>query len=79
MKQRTKRRIRQLAIILVGIPVAAWALEEAARRAEASQGPSTMSRSLRTGSEFLGQLGRGPLATRLRERRDATRTDGPRP
>jgi hypothetical protein len=77
-----KRRIGQLAILVVGIPVAAWALEEAARRTEAKKGPSATSRRLRQGAEWLGHLGQGPLATRLRRSRAATtvtRTGGPRP
>ncbi len=79
MKQRTKRRLRRLAIIAIGIPVAAWALEEAARRSEAKKGPSTASRRLRTGADWLGQMGRGPLASRLRRPPEpVARAGGPR-
>jgi hypothetical protein len=81
MRRSTKRRIGQLAILTVGIPVAAWALEEMARRTEARKGSSATSRRLQQGAEWLGHLGRGPLAARLRERRSATsvtRTDAPR-
>jgi hypothetical protein len=80
MKKRTKRRLRRLAIIAIGIPVAAWALEEAARRSEARSGPSPTSRRLRTGADWLGRMGRGPLASRLRRPPEpAARPDGRRP
>ena len=35
MRTTTKRRARQLALVTVAAPVAAWALEQAARRADA--------------------------------------------
>ena len=65
MRTRTKRRARQLALVTVAAPIAGWALEQAARRAEA--GDKT-SRRLRQGADFVQRVGRGPLADRLRQR-----------
>jgi hypothetical protein len=69
IRRRAMRTLRRLAIITVLIPLAAWALDEAARRAE-RQGSSPMSQRLRQGSDWLGGMGRGPLAKRMRQRRD---------
>jgi hypothetical protein len=68
MRYRTKRRVRQLALITVAAPVAAWALEQAARRAEARDRPSPTGRRLRQGAAFVQRFGRGPLADRLGRR-----------
>ena len=68
MRRTTKRRARQLALVMVAAPVAAWALEQAARRAEASSKTSPTSRRLRQGAEVVQRFGRGPLADRLRQR-----------
>jgi hypothetical protein len=51
----------------VAAPVAAWALEQAARRAEADDKSSVTSRRLRQGADLVQRLGRGPLADRLRQ------------
>jgi hypothetical protein len=64
MARRTRRGLRRLAIITVAIPLAAWALEELARRTEARRPASPWSRRLRQGSEWVGTFGRGPLARR---------------
>ena len=76
MRPRMKRRTRQLAFVTVAIPIAGWALEQAARRAEARDHASPASRRLRQGAEFVQRWGRGPLADRLRRpATTATRTD----
>jgi hypothetical protein len=61
----------QLALVTVAAPVAAWALEQAAQRAEARDRTSQVSRRLRQGADFVQRFGRGPLAGRL-GRRPAT-------
>jgi hypothetical protein len=68
MRTRTKRRARQLALVTVAAPVAAWALEQAAHRAETGDKTSPTSRRLRQGADFVQRFGRGPLADRLRQR-----------
>ena len=74
MRTTTKRRARQLALVTVAAPVAAWALEQAARRAEAGDKTSPTSRRLRQGADFVQRFGRGPLADRLRRQPAATVT-----
>ena len=74
MRTTTKRRAGQLALVTVAAPVAAWALEQAAHRAEAHDQASPASRRLRQGADFLQRLGRGPLADRLRRRPATTAT-----
>jgi hypothetical protein len=68
MRTRTKRRTRQLMFVTVAVPVAAWALEQAARRAEARDTTSPTSRRLRQGASFVQRFGRGPLADRRQRR-----------
>jgi hypothetical protein len=65
------RRVRRLALAMVAAPAAAWALEQAARRAEARDSTSPASRRLRQGANLVQRFGRGPLADRL-GRRPAT-------
>jgi hypothetical protein len=65
MRTRMKGRARRVALVTVAVPVAAWALEQAARRAEARDRTSPTSRRLRQGADFVQRLGRGPLAARL--------------
>jgi hypothetical protein len=67
MRRTTKRRAGQLALVTVAAPVAGWALEQAARRAEARDQASPASRRLRQGADFVQRFGRGPLADRLRQ------------
>ena len=76
MRPRMKRRTRQLALVTVALPIAGWALGQAARRAETRDLASPASRRLRQGAEFVQRWGRGPLADRLRRpTTTATRTD----
>ena len=74
MRTTAKRRARQLALVTVAAPVTAWALEQAARRAETRNQTSPASRRLRQGADFVQRFGRGPLADRLRQRPDTTIT-----
>jgi hypothetical protein len=69
MASRARRGLKRLAIITILIPLAAWALEEAARRAEARQDASQWGRRLRQGADWVGGFGRGPLAKRMRRQR----------
>jgi hypothetical protein len=71
MRYRRGRRVRQLALVMVAAPAAAWALEQAARRAEERDKTSPTSRRLRQGADLVQRFGRGPLANRL-GRRPAT-------
>jgi hypothetical protein len=64
-----RRRLGQLAVVTVALPVAGWALERAAQQAEAKNPGSTSSRRLRQGADFMQGAGRGPLASRLRNAR----------
>jgi hypothetical protein len=68
MRTTTKRRATQLALVTVAAPIAAWALEQAARRADAGDKNSLTSRRLRQGADFVQRFGRGPLADRLKQR-----------
>jgi hypothetical protein len=62
-----------VALVMVAAPAAAWALEQAAHRAEARDNTSGASRRLRQGADLVQRFGRGPLANRL-GRRPATAT-----
>jgi hypothetical protein len=72
MGMRMRRRTRQLAFVTVAVPVAAWALEQAARRAETRDPASPASRRLRQGADLAQRFGRGPLADRLQRRPPST-------
>jgi hypothetical protein len=63
MRTTTKQRARQLALATVAAPIADWALEQAARRAEAGDKTSPTSRRLRQGADFVQRFGRGPWPT----------------
>ena len=63
MRTTTKRRARQLALVTVAAPVAAWALEQAARRADAGDKTSSTSRRLRQGADFMQRLAAGRWPT----------------
>jgi hypothetical protein len=65
---RIRRRLAQLGLFMVALPVVGWGLEQLARRAEERRPGS--GRWLRQGSDLAHGLGRGPLSSRLR---------GPRP
>jgi hypothetical protein len=69
MRTTTKRRTRRLALVTLAAPVGAWALEQAAHRAEARDQASPAGRRLRQGADFVQ-----PLADRLRQRPDTTIT-----
>jgi hypothetical protein len=72
------RRTRQLAFVTVALPLAGWALEQAARRAETRDQASPAGRRLRQGADYVQRWGRGPLADRLRQTTTTTtRTDKP--
>ena len=58
--RRTTKRAGQLALVTVAAPVAAWALEQAAHRAEARDQASPVGRRLRQGADFVQRFGRGP-------------------
>lgn len=62
MRRTTKRRVGQLALVTLAAPVAAWALEQAAHRAEARDQASPASRRLRQGADSCSALvaGRWP-------------------
>jgi hypothetical protein len=62
----SRRRAQQVALVTVAAPIAAWALEQVARRAETKNRNSATSRRLRQGADVVQRLGRGPLASRLR-------------
>jgi len=70
MRMRMGRGTRQLAFVTV--PVAAWALEQAARRAEVRDQASPASKRLRQGADLVQRFGRGPLADRLQRRPPST-------
>jgi hypothetical protein len=72
MGMRMRRRTHQLAFVTVAMPVAAWALEQAARRAEVRDPASLASRRLRQGADLVQRFGRGPLADRLQRRAPST-------
>ena len=78
MRSRRGRRVRQLALFMVAAPAAAWALEQAARRAEEGDKTSPTSRRLRQGADLVQRFGRGPLANRP-GRRPATATSTAEP
>jgi hypothetical protein len=72
MRMSMGRRTRQLAFVTVAVPVAAWALEQAARRAEVRDQASPASKRLRQGADLMQRFGRGPLADRLQRRPPST-------
>jgi hypothetical protein len=74
MRRTTKQRVGQLALVTLAAPVAAWALEQAAHRAEAHDQASRASRRLRQAANFMQRFGRGRLADRLKQRPDTTIT-----
>jgi hypothetical protein len=65
MRTTTKRRARQLVLVTLAAPVAAWALEQAAHRAEAHDQASPAGRRLRQGADFMQRLvaGRWPTGS----------------
>jgi hypothetical protein len=69
MRRRIRRRLGQLAVVMVALPLVGWLLEEAAKRAEQRNREGASSRWLRQGSDLAHRFGRGPLSSRLRDRR----------
>jgi hypothetical protein len=59
---RIRKRLAQLAVIMVALPLVGWGLEELAKRAEERRPGS--GRWLRQGSDLAHGLGRGPLSSR---------------
>jgi hypothetical protein len=66
---RIRRRLAQLAVFMVALPLVGWALERVAKRAEERRPGSGAGKWLRQGSDVAHGLGRGPLSSRLRNRR----------
>jgi hypothetical protein len=69
MRRGIRRRLGQIALITVALPLVGWILEEAAKRVETRGSGSRSSRWLRQGSELAHRFGRGPLSSRLQARR----------
>jgi hypothetical protein len=57
-------RLRLWLILAVGAPLLAWALGRLGDLLESRYGPTTWSRVLRVGRDWLLQRSRGPLARR---------------
>jgi len=66
---RIRRRLGQLAIFMLALPLVGWALEQLARRADERRPGSGAGRWLRQGSDMAHNMGRGPLSSRLRASR----------
>jgi hypothetical protein len=62
--RRIRKRLAQLGIIMIALPLVGWGLEQLARRAEERRPGS--GRWLRQGSDLAHGLARGPLSSRLR-------------
>jgi hypothetical protein len=65
-RRRLSRQARRMAMVAVAVPMAAWALEQAAHRLEGRNPGSAWPGRLRQGADWLGVWGQGPLADRLR-------------
>jgi hypothetical protein len=65
-RRRRSRQARRMAVVAVAVPMAAWGLEQAAQRLEGRNPGSMWPGRLRQGADWLGGLGQGPLADRLR-------------
>ena len=63
-----RRRAASLVVATVAVPVAAWGIEEAARKAEARDPKSTTSKRLRQVADVAQTFAQGPIADRLRAR-----------
>ena len=61
---RIRKRLAQLGLLMVALPLVGWGLEELAKRADQRRPGS--GRWLHTGSDFAHGFGRGPLSSRLR-------------
>ncbi len=63
---RIRRRMAQLGLFMVALPLVGWGLEQLAKQAEARRPDSGAGRWLRQGSDIAHGMGRGPLSSRLR-------------
>lgn len=59
------RQFRRWMVLVVGVPVAAWALDRLGERLEARSGETLLSQAVRTGGAALHRQERGPVARRL--------------
>jgi hypothetical protein len=66
---RIRRRLAQLGLFMIALPLVGWALERLARRADQRRPGSGAGRWLRQGSDIAHGMGRGPLSSRLRATR----------
>jgi hypothetical protein len=64
-----RRRLAQLAVFMLALPLVGWALGELARRADERRPGSSAGRWLRQGSDIAHGMGRGPISSRLRAAR----------
>jgi hypothetical protein len=55
-------RLRLWLLLAVGVPVLSWLLGALGDRLEARNGPTTASRALKNGRDWLRRRARGPLA-----------------
>jgi hypothetical protein len=69
MRRGIRRRLGQVAVVMVALPLVGWLLEEAAKRVEMRNRDAASGRWLRQGSNLAHRFGRGPLSSRLRDRR----------
>ena len=76
MARSLRRRAGQMLLATVAVPVAAWGIEEAARRAEARDPRSTTTRRLRQVADVAKGLSRGPVADMLQRRQRTSVTWG---
>ena len=66
-------KLRMWLLLAVVAPLVGWLLGRIGDAIEARRGPSTLTRVLQTGRDWLGRRTKGPLATR-----PAAETAGPR-
>jgi hypothetical protein len=66
---RIRRRLAQLGLFMIALPLVGWALEQLARRADERRPGAAAGRWLRQGSDLAHGMGRGPLSSRLRTSR----------
>jgi hypothetical protein len=64
-----RKRLAQLGLIMVALPLIGWGLEQLAKRADERKPGSGAGKWLRQGSDFAHGFGRGPLSSRLRASR----------
>ena len=64
-----RKRLAQLGLIMVALPLVGWGLEELAKRADERRPGSSAGKWLHQGSDFAHGFGRGPLSSRLRSPR----------